>query len=230
MVDVVARLKLKGKPFEIMVDCDKAIVLKKQKNINVTSLRDVLALDTIYSDYKKGFKASSNALKDSFGSEDVYEIAARILKDGELLLPQEYREKEREAKFKQIVDFLVRNCMDPTTNAPYTAERIASALKQAGARIDETRPADEQALNIIRQIEGIIPIKIETKKIKLVVPAAYLGRVYGLLAAFKKIKEDWLSDGSLSCVINLPAGMQLSFYDKLNAITHGAATVEEIKE
>ncbi len=230
MVDVITRLKVKGKLFEIIVDCDKAIELKKKKNISSETVRDVLAIDTVFSDYKKGFKPSTTDLKNAFGTEQISEIATKILADGEIVLPQEYREKEREAKFKKIIDFLVKNCIDPRTNAPYTAERISSALKEAGARIDETRGADEQALIIVKQIEKIIPIKISTIKLKITIQAAHTGKAYGILQKFNKTKEEWLSDGSFSCIINLPAGMQMDFYDKLNAITHGSALTEEIKE
>lgn len=230
MVDVVARIKLKNKNFEIIVDCDKALALKKQGKIASNALRDVLAIDLVYSDYKKGLRVSSNDLKDAFGTENIYEVAARILNDGEILLPQEYREKAREAKLKQVVDFLVRNCIDPRTGAPFTPDRIMAALKQVGARIDETRGADEQAMLIIKDLEKVLPIKIAVKRIKITIPAAYVGHVYGLFKNLTKEKEDWLNDGSLSCIISLPAGMQLEFYDKLNNLTHGAAITEEIKE
>jgi ribosome maturation protein Sdo1 len=33
----------------------------------------------------------------------------------------------------------------------------------------------------------------------------------------------------LQAIINLPSGMQLDFYDKLNHITHGAVQSEEMK-
>lgn len=231
MVDVVARIKIKGKLFEIMVDCDKALALKKQGKITnpVAALRDVLAIDNVFSDYKKGLKVSSNDLKEAFGTDDIYEVAAKIILEGEIVLPQEYRDKAREEKLKQIVDFLARNCVDPRTGAPYTIERINAAIKQIGAKIEENRPVDEQALIIIKDLSTVLPIKIETKKIKIIVPPAYVGRVYGLLKNFTKEKEDWLNDGSLLCIINLPAGMQLEFYDKLNNATHGSAVTEEIK-
>jgi len=230
MVDVVARIKIKGKNFEIIVDCDKAMTLKKNKSVSAASVRDILAIDKVFSDYKKGLKVSDSDLKECFGTEDINEIAAKIVSEGEVVLPQEYREKEREQKFRQIVDFLVKNAVDPRTNAPYTAERITSALKEAGARVDETRSADEQALLIIKQIQNKVPIKIATIKLKIVIPAAHTGKAYGLLQKFTKTKEEWQSDGSLMCIIDLPAGMQMDFYDKLNAITHGSAITEEIKD
>lgn len=232
MTDVVARIKVKGKNFEIIVDCDKALALKRQGKITnpATALRDVLVIDTVFSDYKKGLKVSSSDLKNAFDTDNVYDVAAKIILNGEIVLPQEYRDKAREEKLKQVIDFLSRNCVDPRTGAPYTPERIGSAIKQVGAKIEENKPVDEQALIIIKDLTTVLPIKIEMKKIKIIVPPAYVAQVYGFLKNFTKEKEDWLGDGSLSCVINLPAGMQLEFYDKLNNITHGSAVTEEIKE
>jgi len=230
MVNVVARIKAKGKQFEIMVDCDRALALRKQRSASPAAMRDVLAIDSVFTHYQKGIKASSTELEDAFGTTDVNEIAAKIVAEGEVQLPQEYRDKDRELKMKQIVDFLARNCVDPRTHAPYTADRISKAIEQAGARIDEHKSADDQALEIIKDLMKIMPIKIETKKIKLIIPAEYTGRIYSVLASFKKEKEEWLADGSMSCIIDLPAGMQLEFYDKLNAITHGNAITEEMKE
>jgi len=229
MTDVVARLKVKDKHFEIIVDCDKALALKKQGKISAGMLRDVLAIDTVFSDYKKGLKVGSVDLKNAFGTDVIYDIAAKIIQDGEVQLTQEHREKARDQKMKQIIDFLSRNCVDPRTKAPYTAQRLEAAFKQAGVNIDE-RNVDEQALAIIKKLEPIIPIKIDKKRIKIIIPPIYTGQIYNLLRNFSLEKEEWLNDGSLSCIINLPAGMQLEFYDKLNNLTHGSATTEELKE
>jgi len=223
----IARLKLKDKHFEILVDCEKAIELKKKK-ANSNDIRDVLVVDEVFKDHKKGLKFSQLELVDAFGTEDIYEIAAKILNEGELLLPQSYREKEREAKFKQVVNFIARNCIDPRTNAPYTAERIESLLKEVGVKIEENKPADEQALRILREIESKIPIKFETKKIQIKIPAAYVGKAYGFIAKLKHEKEEWLPDGSFECIIYLPVGMQAEFYDRLNALTHGSAITKEV--
>ena len=46
----------------------------------------------------------------------------------------------------------------------------------------------------------------------------------------KKEREDWLSNGDLQAIMNVPAGMQIDFYEKLNNITHGAVVSEELGE
>lgn len=230
MVNVIARIKKKGKDFEILVDLDKALAFRKQRlEGNPASLRDILALDTVYNDHKKGFKAPSSDLKDAFGTDNVFKISGEIINHGEIQLTQEYRDKMREQKMKQIIDFLARNCMDPRTSAPYTPQRIEQAIKQSGARIDD-RDSEEQAMLILKDIEKIMPIKIAVKKIEITIGPEHVGKIYNIIKTFKKEKEDWLNDGSMRCIINLPAGMQLEFYDKLNSATQGTAITKEIKE
>ncbi len=224
MTNVTARIKASGKNFEILVDVDKALQYKKGLPV---SIQNLLAIDKVFSDVKKGQVASESDLMQSFGSKDIAQVVDRIIKKGEILLPLEYKHKEREDKVKQVVDFLARNAVDPTTKRPHTTERIKKALEDAGVNI-ENKPISEQMSKIIDKLRPILPIKIETKKLSLKIPPAYTGSVYGLLKEYKE-KEDWMNDGSLVCIINIPAGLQMEFYDKLNAITHGNTVVEEIK-
>lgn len=224
MTNVVSRIKTGGKNFEILVDVDKAVEFKKMgKGV----IGDVLAIDAVFSDSKKGFHASEKDLKEAFGTNDVNAVAEKIIKNGEIQLPTEYKEKQREGKEKQIVDFIVRNAVDPRTDRPYTSERIERSLDEAGVNITN-KPIESQINEIIEKLRPILPIKIETKKLIITVPAQYTGQVYGLLSTYKE-SEDWLSNGDLKCTINVPIGFQMEFYDKLNAITHGAAISEEVK-
>lgn len=227
-MDTIARLKIKNKTFEILVDCDKAIEFRKGK-LKKDAIRDILSVETIFTDHKKGLRASISDLEKTFNTQDIYEIAEKILIQGELQLPQQYREKEREMKLKQVIDFLSKNCIDPRTNLPYTASSIETILKEVGAKIDENRDVVEQAMEIIKQIETKFPIKIATKRIKIIVPPEHTGKVYSFLQKFKREKEEWLNDGSFSCIIDLPAGMQIEFYEKLNNMTKGSVITEEVK-
>jgi len=141
---------------------------------------------------------------------------------------EEYKDKEREGKKKQIIDFLARHSVDPRTDSPHTAERIASAIDEAGVNI-ENKPVEQQISKVIEKIKPVLPIKIKTKKLKIRIPAEHTGRVYGLITEYKE-SENWLSNGELEATINLPVGLQEGFYDKLNSITHGSAITQEIKE
>lgn len=223
MVNTTARIKKAGKHFEILVDLDEALKFKKGEISEI----DVEG-DRIFSDIKQGKVPSTKDLEDAFGTTDVNEIAQRIIREGEVLTTQEHRDAEQEKKFKQVVDFLVNNAVDPQTGNPHTAERIKSALEQAHVNIKNV-PVENQIKEIIESLSKILPIKIETKKVKITVPAIQTGKVYGLVNQYKE-QENWLNDGSLEVVVSVPAGMIMDFYDKLNSMTHGSAVTEEVRE
>jgi len=222
-MDTITRLKQGGKHFEIIVDLDEALKFKKGESSSIEAEGD-----KIFTDSKKGMIASSSDLEESFGTTDISNIVEKIVRNGEILVTQEYRYEEKEKKFKQIVDFLVNNTLDPQTGNPHTAERIKNALEQAHVNL-KNMPIESQIKDIIESISKIIPIKIETKRVKITIPAIHTGKVYGTINQYKE-EEKWLNDGSLEVIVNVPAGMIMDFYDKLNAVTHGSALTEEIRE
>ncbi|MBR9702350.1 ribosome assembly factor SBDS [Candidatus Pacearchaeota archaeon] len=222
MTKTLARIKQAGKNFEIIVDLDEALKFKKGESSFIEAEGD-----KVFTDSKKGEAASDSDLKDSFGTTDTNEIIQKIVKDGEVQLTQEHRSAEQEQKFKQVVDFLVSNAVDPQTGNPHTADRIQSALKQAHVNV-KNAPIESQIKDIVDEISKIIPIKIEVKKVKITIPAVHTGKAYGVVTQYKE-SENWLDDGSLEVVVNVPAGLIMDFYDKLNNVTHGSALTEEIK-
>jgi len=225
MVDVVARLKVGKLDFETMVDLDSAMKLKKGFPINIS---EVIRDNYIYTDLKKGMRAGSPELMNSFNTTDLPSIVQRIVQKGEIEVTKEFRDEALENRRKQIIDFLSRNGVNAQTGRPYTPEMIDSALKQAGVKIENVG-VEKQIGKIMEGLKRIIPIKIETKKIKLKIPPQFTGQIYGLIQEHKE-KEEWLGDGSLEVVLNIPVGLQMEFYDKLNKITHGAAITSEVKE
>jgi len=224
MVQTTARIKQHGKNFEIIVDLDKALRFKKGQSSTV----DFLEADTVFTDSKKGFHASEKDMKEAFGTIDIGEIAKKTVKSGEILLTQGHRDEQRESKIKQVIDFLTVNASDPKTGMPHTSERIKNALEQAQVNIKNT-PIETQIKEIVEKISPILPISLKTKRIKILVPAIHTGKAYGIFNQYKE-SENWLSNGDLEVIINVPSGLLMDFYEKLNSITHGAAITEEITE
>lgn len=223
MTNTTARIKQAGINFEIIVDLDNALKFKKGQG----AVSDFLQIDRIFTDSKKGEHAPGSDLKKAFKTENIYAIAEKIVKGGEILVTQEHRDEEREKKLKQVIDFLVTNSIDPQTGNPHTAERIKSSLEQAHVNI-KNASIESQINEIISAISEIIPIKIETKKVKITVPAIHTGKAYGIVTQYKE-DEKWLGNGDLEIVVEVPAGLIMNFYDKLNSVTHGSAITEEIK-
>ena len=225
MTDTTARTRVGSKVFETMVDLDNAIKLKKGEEVAIT---DVIRDNFVYHELKKGIKAGESDLKEAFGTTEFSEVVEKIVKKGEIEETQEFRDESTEQKRKQIVDFLVRNAVDARTDNPFTPDAIESAMKQAGVKV-ENQPVERQIKTITESLKTIIPIKIETKKIMIKIPAEHTGKVYGILQEYKE-KENWLGNGDLEVVLNLPVGLQSDFYDKLNSITHGSAITQEMKD
>ena len=223
MPKVTARIKIKNKHYETHVDLDEALKIREGKGDIVTALDS----PNIYYDIKKGTLASNTDLKEAFGTTNIHEIAKIIIIKGEVQKTQEFRDAEKENKIKQIIDLLLRNAVDQH-GRPFTEERLKTAIQQAHYNFDN-RPAEQQLNPLVHELKKIIPMKVSTKKVKLIIPARFTGQVYGILKDHKE-SEDWLANGDLQVILNIPPGILIDFYEKLNSITHGAAQSEEIAE
>jgi len=223
MTNTIARIKKAGKHFEIIVDLDEALKFKKGESNFIEAEGD-----RIFTDSKKGQVPSEKDLKEAFGTTDINEIVKKIVKGGEVQTTQEHRDAEQEKKFRQIVDFISRNAIDPQSGNPITSERIKNAIEQSKVNIKNTS-VENQINDVLAEISKIIPIKIETKHVRIVVPAMHTGKVYGLISQYKE-NEKWLDNGDLEVKVKVPSGIIIDFYEKLNNVTHGSAITEEIKE
>lgn len=225
MTDTTAKLNVGKSHFETMVDLDAAIKMRKGQKIDIS---EVIRDTTIWSDLKKGMRAGKNEIENAFGTTDFNLIVERIVKKGEIEVTQEFRDEAVEQKRKQIIDFFVKNAVDARTNRPFTAEMIESSLKQAKVKIDK-QAIEKQIPLLSGALSTIIPLKIQTKKIKIIIPAVHTGRAYGIVQEYKE-SENWLGNGDLEVILNIPVGIQTEFYDKLNNVTHGSSITQEIKE
>ena len=219
---VIARKKYEGKQYEVSVDFEEAMKVKA----GTGDITRALNSNGVFYDINKGNVASNADLQKHFGTTDTYQIALKIIKEGEVQKPQEFRNAEREAKVRELINLVIRNAVDQH-GRPYTEDRIKRGIDEVHYNIDN-RPAQQQLPDLIEKLKVVIPIRIETKKIGLVIPARFSGQVYGLLKDYKE-SEDWQANGDLKVILNIPAGMQIDFYEKLNNVTHGSVVSEEIK-
>ncbi len=223
---VVARLEIGGKRFEVLVNPDLAFEYRQGRSVN---LEDMVISDSVYTDLRRGLRASPELLRKVFGTDDVVKIAAEIVKRGELQLTAEQRRRLIEAKKRQIINFIARNAIDPRTKLPIPPARIEAAMEQAGVGIDPFKGIEEQAMQIVRQINRILPIKLAKALLKIIVPPEYSARIYGQLPKLGDVKSsDWRSDGSLVVELEIPAGLQQEVIDKLNKITQGNVEVKVV--
>lgn len=220
---VIARYRKENKVFEILVDCDKAVALREGQQIPID---DILAYQGVFSDSGKGLKAAETDMQKAFGTTNYAEVARKIILHGEVQLTTEHRKRLREEKERQIMTIIHRNYIDPRTNAPHPMTRLENAFAEAKVHIDEFKPAESQVQEIVRALQPIMPLRYERSEISAKIPPVYAGKSYSVLKSFGLKKEEWLNDGSLLAIVEVPSGMKQDFIDRLNSITHGNAEVE----
>lgn len=220
---VIVKLRREGNEFEIFVNSDLAYEYITGKRSDALT---VLEVEEIFKDAKKGERQSDDKLKKAFGTTEVSKIAEIMLKNGEVPITTEQRNKLIEEKRKQIIDIIARNSIDPRTNAPNPPLRIENAMKEAKASVDPFRSAAEQIDDLVKKINIIMPIKFTTVKVEVTIPAEYSNRAFGTLKKYGLKSEQWLSNGSLQASLEFPAGMQTEFFDRINNATQGKAIVK----
>lgn len=215
----IARIHKGPHSFEIVVDPDLAMDLKHGKAVDII---DVLKSEKVFTDARKGMLASENVMKSVFGTDDPLEVSRTIIKEGEVPVSAAYKERVREEKLKRLMDIIHRNGVDPKTHLPHPMTRIENAFTEARIRIDDNKTAEDQVLEVLKELRVILPIRFETKEIAVKVPAPYAAKSYSVVKGFGTIiKEDWQSDGSWVVVVEMAGGLETDFYDKINSLTHG---------
>lgn len=216
---VTARLEYFGEHFEILVDPDLASDFKRGQDLNV---EDILVVEEIFKDAKKGDKSSEEAMMKAFQTTDHVEVAANILKKGQIQLTAQQRRDMQEEKRLKVVTTIAREAINPQTKLPHPVRRIEIAMDEAKVRIDPFKSVDEQVNSTLKAIRVKIPIRFEKVKVAIRVPGDFSGKVYGAIPEFgKTMQEEWQQDGSWVAVVEIPGGMQENFYQKLNELTHG---------
>ena len=221
------KLTIAGEHYEILVNPDSALSFKQGRDVEPST---VIAVDEVYSDANKGLRASSEKLKLHFGTEDHPKAAIEVLKRGQLNLTQEQRKRLTEEKRKAVVALISKNFVDPRTTLPHPPLRIEQAMAEARVSIDPFQDSNEQMKTVVEALRTILPLKSEKVKLQVKVAAQYSGQTIGILKNFGEIvKEDWGADGTLSAIVEIPAGGQPGLLDRLGSTTKGAAQVTVVK-
>ena len=224
---VPARLKTHGATFEVLVDPDGALALRRGDRVNI---EDILAVEDVFENASRGDRSAEEDLIKAFATTNVAIIAEKIIKKGEISLTAEQRKQIIESKRRQVIEIIARNAINPQTKTPHPPARIEQAMKEAKVNIDPSKSADELVNIAMKAIRPLIPIRFEEVEVAVKIPADYAPKAYGEIAAFGKvIRESWQNNGSWVGVVQIPAGMQTDFYALINRLTKGEAETKLLK-
>ncbi len=221
---VIARISRAGKKFEIYVYPEKAYKFREGKKVDI---RNILAVENVFTDARKALKASSSDLKKAFGTTDLYEIAKVILREGDVQLTSEYRKKLQEENVRWIINYIHKNFVDPQTNLPHPVSRIEKAMKEARVKVDPLKEPEQQVKDVVEQLRRILPLKSGQVIMSIKVPASVWAKARSLLAGQGNIvSEKWSEDGSqVMFKVELPIGAQMLVLDRIGEMG-GQAEVE----
>jgi ribosome maturation protein SDO1 len=224
---VIARLEYFGEHFEILVDPEMAADFKRGEAIEV---QEILAVEEVFKDAKKGDKASEEAMMKAFNTTDILDAAATIIRKGHVQLTAQQRKEMTEEKRRKIVATITRESINPQTKFPHPARRIEIAMEECKIHIDPFKSVDEQVNTVLKAIRTKIPIRFERVQVAIKIPGDFSGKVYNIIPEFGKTrKEEWQQDGSWVAIVEIPGGMQDNFYRKLNELTHGQVETKLLK-
>lgn len=224
---IIARLKTHGKTFEVFVDPEGALALRRGEPVKP---ENILAVEDVFLDAKAGDRPAEQDIINAFGTTDAIKIAEKIIREGELHLTTEQKKKIHEEKRKRVVSIIAQNAINPQTKAPHPPSRIEAAMDEAGVHIDPMKDVEELVNITMKAIRPIIPIRFEEVKIAIKIPPEYAVKAYGSVAGFGNLtKQEWQNDGSWIGVLSIPAGMQDELYSLLNRLTKGSAETRFLK-
>lgn len=227
---VTARLETHGTRFEVLVDPDAALAIKRGEFDG--ALEDVIAAEDVFEDASRGDRPAESDLEDVFETTDPLKIIPQVIKRGEIQITAEQRRKMQEQKRRKLIDQITRNAVNPQMDdAPHPPDRIESALEEAGFHVDPMEPVEQQIDDALDALRPIIPIRFDEVTVAVQVPPDHAGSAQARIREFGDLEEEeWQADGSWIGVLRFPAGLQNEFYDLVNEETEGTAETQIIKD
>lgn len=227
---VVARLESHGTRFEVLVDPDAALAIKRGEFEG--ELTDVIAAEDVFEDASRGDRPAESDLETVFDTTDPLTIIPEVIKRGEIQITAEQRREMQEQKRRQLITQITRNAVNPQMNdAPHPPDRIESALDEAGFSVDPMTPVESQIDDALDALRPVIPIRFDEVRIAVRIPPEHAGKAQARLREFGDlIEEEWQGDGSWIGVIEFPAGLQDDFYSLANEHSNGEAETKVVRD
>ncbi|MCU4925097.1 ribosome assembly factor SBDS [Halobacteria archaeon AArc-dxtr1] len=227
---VTARLESHGERFEVLVDPDAALAIKRGEFDD--DLEDVIAAEDVFEDASRGDRPAESDLETVFETTDPLAIIPEVIQRGEIQITADQRREMQEQKRKQLINTIARNAINPQMDdAPHPPERIENALEEAGFTVDPMEPVENQVDDALDDLRPVIPIRFEEVTIAVQIPPEYAGSAQAKIRQFGELeREEWQPDGSWVGAITFPAGMQNEFYDVVNEHTSGEAETQMVKD
>ena len=223
---ITAKLESHGETFEILLDPKVVDLIKQGKEFDIV---EYMAVEDVFKNASKGTKPAEDKIKEAFGTDDVAEIARKIVEKGEIQITAEQRKEMLEAKRQQVIAYIAANAINPQTHSPHPPLRIQLALEEAKFHVDPFKPLQKEIDEAMKLLRPLLPIRFEKSRIAIKLNGSDYGRCYDDLVRYGMVeREEWTADGSWIGVMEIPAGLITEMTDKLKHKTKGSASVKLI--
>ena len=202
---VLARMEKGGKRYELLVDPEMVDDFKN--NPDSINIDDFLAMDEVFHDARGGERPTEEAIENTFGTQDILEIAKTILTKGSIQLTTNQRKAIVEKMRQKIIHHIHSQAVDPKTKSPHPVTRIELALEESRYSVDPFKKLELQIKDAVDKLKVLIPLSFETMRLAFKVPGSAYGGAMRVLRNYH-VKDGWLEDGTWACVIEIPAGMK----------------------
>ena len=202
---VLARMEKSGKRYELLVD--PTLVDQFKENPDSVRIDEFLAIDEVFHDARGGERPTSEAIENTFATQDIVQIAQIILEKGSIQLTTNQRKVMVDKMRQQIIHHIHSQAVDPKTKSPHPKTRIELALDECRYSVDPFKRLENQVKDAVEKLKTLIPLSFESVKLAFKISGATMGKVNQLLRPYMK-NEGWLEDGSWACVIECPGGMK----------------------
>ena len=96
-------------------------------------------------------------------------------------------------------------------------------------KVDPWRDVEDQAKDLVKELEPIIPIRLEKMSFAVKIPGKFHAKAYQILIRSGTItKEEWQSDGKWIALVEMAAGLQPNVVDQLKKLTKGRLEVKKL--
>lgn len=225
----IVRIKKGGDNFEVLLENPDAALKFRQGDSSV-DIEQALKSTEIFHDAKKGEVASEAKLKSVFKTDVEMEIIKKIIKEGEFHLTADQKRALIEKKRNAIINHINMNAVDPKTNLPHPKQRIELAMDEAKVHIDIHNTAMAQVDDVIKKLQTIMPLSFQKIHIRVLVPVRFAAKTFSTLKGKYPVSaEQWLNNGAVQFEIRTVAGQKPEIINLINSLSHGEASIEDVK-
>eukprot|EP00770_Monocercomonoides_exilis_P013051 MONOS_12994.1-p1 / transcript=MONOS_12994.1 / gene=MONOS_12994 / organism=Monocercomonoides_exilis_PA203 / gene_product=rRNA metabolism protein, SBDS family / transcript_product=rRNA metabolism protein, SBDS family / location=Mono_scaffold00764:12520-13341(-) / protein_length=240 / sequence_SO=supercontig / SO=protein_coding / is_pseudo=false len=184
-------------------------------------LDNVLVSEEIYKNHSKMERASESEIEAVVGSLKGIDAIKEILTKGEIALTTAERREKVEQKRREILNFIHSYYVDPSNSLPHPITRLETAMESFRYIVDPFKDAEDQALEVVDKMKGVLPLKKNVMEGSLFIPHAYVAQSQGIIKKWAdKSREKWDHNGCTMDVSIVPGNYD-KFMQELAKVTHG---------